>query len=100
MIYESLKQKTLERHSGLSFYRNSIGSSNNFIAKLIVGIFTIYQPRVCSRWWGFQVWPLGNKQTLQNSTVFQMSDTTDRTSGTESDRRSGKSPSVLQYRYR
>lgn len=40
MIYESLKQKTLERHSGLSFYRNSIGNSNNFIAKLIVGIFT------------------------------------------------------------
>lgn len=40
MIYESLKQKTLERQSGLSFYRNSIGNSNNFIAKLIVGIFT------------------------------------------------------------
>lgn len=35
-----LKQTTSERQSGLSIYRNFIGNSNDFKAKLIVGIFT------------------------------------------------------------
>lgn len=40
MIYEFLKlKKILERYFGFLFYRNFIGSLNNFIVKLIVGIF-------------------------------------------------------------